>query len=167
VGVVATSFGLACVAVLTLTLCVEHRARASSDATMAATLLIAMWSVSNALVTRLGTEAALVWFPILDASGAVIGAWLSRRKPEAWRIVLTLAYVSMCALDVFHAYGGISTPGELYGVVVALNLGTVITLLAVAFPGGRYVAQAARRFLSRRRSGGGVVRAADRYRGRS
>ncbi len=158
-GVTATWFGIATFPVFMLSLWVEHKSRRSSDLAMAATLITALWVTSNVLTDNLGTEAALKLFPVLDAGATLISAWLCTRRMELWRVVLALLYASMCVLHVVYRVGGESAHETRYGLIVALNLGTALTLLAVAFPGGRYVAEASRRALSRRRGLRRVARA--------
>lgn len=165
-GVVAIGFGLAVAAVFVLSLWVEHASRRNSDLAMAATLLLALWVLSNVLTDNLGTLEATKWFPALDASGTLVSVWLCRRRMELWRVMLALTYASMCVLHVVYRVGGEHTDAARYGYILALNFGTAFTLLTVAFPGGRYVAQAAGRALSRRRGLRGVARPSTHRSGR-
>lgn len=165
-GPIETGFGLAVAAVFVLSLWVEHASRRNSDLAMAATMVLILWVLSNVLTDNLGTVEALKWFPALDAGGTLVSVWLCRRRMELWRIVLALIYASMCVLHVVYRLGGEHDAQTRYGYILALNLGTALTLLAVAFPGGRYVVDAARRALSRRRGLRGLARAPTHRSGR-
>ncbi len=134
---ITIGFGIACAAVIGLTVATRKRA---PDAVWMAVILLGLWFLSKVSILAVGYMQTVEMAPFTNAFAVIVCMALWVRKAEAWKLGLALLLETRAFIHVFFWTVHHPTDAQMFNYILTLNVLFALELACVASPGGQVIA---------------------------
>lgn len=145
---ITIGFGIACAAVLGLTVATWRKHR-QIDAFLMGAVLLLLWGVSKISIVEVGYWQTMQVAPLTNALAVTLCmiAWV--HKPRWWTLILGLLLETRAFVHVYFWTVHSPTDAQTFSYLLTLNVLFALELCCVASPGGHVVADMVGARLSR------------------
>ena len=131
---ITVGYGIACAAVMVLTLATLRRHQDHAAVWLGA-LMLALWGLSKVSIVIAGYWPTASIGPLVNAVAVVLCMLTWVRRPAMWKLTLALLLEAKAAVHAYFWTLHLPAYEQVYGYALALNVIFALQLLCVATPG--------------------------------